>query len=547
LGGYAAKQCAMRVQHDFGPAPIKWVAEPEEQARLDAGIEFEAEVFGELLSRRGGAVLIDSTMRRAAAIATTVAAMDAAVPLILGGWLPDDPVGGRTGRPDVLVAVPGGYLPADVKHHRSAEPKPTKTAALAGLDQPADWELVAGWSSATTYRMVDGLQLAHYTRLLESCGRHPGPHLRYGAVLGTTTADRGNGCAERMFVWHDLTEPLALTFSRSRGKARRSLLDRYDHEHGFRLAIARAANAGGDLLVTPVGQPECRSCPYREVCAEQMGAEDPSAVFTVGNLDVREWIALRRLGITTVDALADLDPAAPEFFTAYHREVSHRTPSSARARLSTASQRARMIRDRTPIVALDQALPGGVGADVEIDCDIEWGADGRVYLWGARVRLRGDDSTAVFVPFVDWSALDAAGERALAERFAGWLRGLRDICAMAGRTVRVYHWSAAERTQLHRILGCDAADLIDPVRGIFTDLERVFTTHFLSVHGSSIKVVAPEFGFSWSAPDAGGAISQTHLAAVRGGRAGAEDSKRWLLAYNADDAAAVAAVRDVVV
>ncbi len=145
---------------------------------------------------------------------------------------------------------------------------------------------------------------------------------------------------------------------------------------------------------------------------------------------------------------------------------------------------------------------------------------------------------------MDWSALDAAGERALGERFAGWLRGLRDICAMAGRTVRVYHWSAAERTQLHRILGCDAADLIDPVRGIFTDLERVFTTHFLSVHGSSIKVVAPEFGFRWSAPDAGGAISQTHLAAVRGGRAGAEDSKRWLLAYNADDAAAVAAVRD---
>jgi len=50
--------------------------------------------------------------------------------------------------------------------------------------------------------------------------------------------------------------------------------------------------------------------------------------------------------------------------------------------------------------------------------------------------------------------------------------------------------------------------------------------------------VAPSFGFSWAAEDAGGAISQTHLGAVRGGGDGAEMSRRWLLAYNADDVAA---------
>ena len=546
LGGYAAKQCAVRVQHDYGPSPLKWVPALEDQARLDAGIAFEADVFAELARLHPAAVCIDPELRRAAAIAATVAAMDAGAPLILGGWLPEDPDAGRTGRPDLLVSVGGGYLPADVKHHRSAEPKPTKTATIAALDTPADWQPVGGWSTATVYRMVDGLQLAHYTRLLEACGRHPGPHLRYGAVLGSTGIDTGGGQRGRVLVWHDLTEPLAATFSRRHGKARRSLLERYDHEHSFRVAVAEAARTaatgGGSLLVEPVGQPECRTCPYRQVCAEQMGADDPSAALTVGNLDVREWITLRRMGIRTIAALADLD-TDPEFFDAYHRELSHRTPAQNRTRLDSARQRARMIRDNTHILPTSTA--GDVGADVEIDCDIEWGTDGLVYLWGARVRLGADDTTAVYVPFADWADnFTPDRERALAEQFTAWLRTLRDLCAMAGRRVRVYHWSAAERSHLHRILGPSVADLIDPKRGVFTDLERVFTAHYLSVHGSSIKVVAPAFGFTWSAPDAGGAISQTHLAAVRGGHTGAEASRRWLLAYNADDVAALAAIRD---
>ena len=59
LGGYAAKQCPVRTQLDFGPAPAAWIPAAEDQARLDAGIRFEAEVFAELRARHPSAVLID--------------------------------------------------------------------------------------------------------------------------------------------------------------------------------------------------------------------------------------------------------------------------------------------------------------------------------------------------------------------------------------------------------------------------------------------------------------------------------------------------------
>jgi predicted RecB family nuclease len=274
-----------------------------------------------------------------------------------------------------------------------------------------------------------------------------------------------------------------------------------------------------------------------------MGAADPSTALTVGGLDVREWITLRRMGITTVNDLAALDPTDPAFLDSYHPEVTHRGRDHARSRLAGASARAALIRDG--IAVRRTASTPVPAADLEIDCDIEWSAEGLVYLWGARVRLAGDESTAVFVPFADWTVRDADAERALAERFATWLRRLRDTTAMAGRRVRVYHWSPAEASRLHRILGSAAADLLHPDTGVFTDLEQVFNANFLSAHGSSIKVVAPVFGFTWRAHDAGGALSQTHLQAARGeDREAAEAARDWLLSYNADDTAAVAAIRD---
>lgn len=189
LGGYAAKQCPVRVQNDFLPLvpTLRWVPSPDDQARLDAGIAFERSIFENLTTLHPAAVVVvDPQLGKAEAITMTVEAMDAGASLVLGGWLPDDVEGGRTGRPDILIKVDRGYLPADVKNHFTVKPSKTRCAVVSSLASPACWLTATGWSAATTHRYEDGFQLAHYTRMLQACGYHSGPDQLRGAVLGTS-------------------------------------------------------------------------------------------------------------------------------------------------------------------------------------------------------------------------------------------------------------------------------------------------------------------------------------------------------------------------
>ena len=557
FGGYAAKQCPVRVQNDYLPLVprLRWVPSPEDQARLDAGNAFEANVFKRLVAIDPSAVVVDSQLPKADAIAMTVQAMDSGAHLILGGWLPDDVDGGRTGRPDILVEVDYGYLPADVKNHLTVKRSKVKSAFISSLASPDERVDVPGWTAATTHRYVDGLQLAHYTRMLEACGYHPGPEQRWGAVLGTSRLESPPGQDPQwVLLWHNLDEQLGFTYSRSRGKARRSLLERYDHEHGFRVKVADNARrvTGGDddpqPLVEPVGQDECGSCPYEEWCAQQMGDDDPSAAISVGGLGIREWLALRRLGVTTTAALSALDPDDPLFFDDYFAEVSNLSRAEARKRLIGAIGRAEMICDGIEVARTGDGPANVPAADVEIDLDIEWDIDNRVYLWGARLRRGGDESTARYITdFVEWAPLDSTREHDLAARFLAWLRAQWDAAVAAGQTLTVFHWSHPERSKLISILGlAEVGDLVDPENGVFMDLEKVFNSNFISLHGSGIKKVAPNFGFAWRVDDPGGAISQTYLSTVRSSNDPHEvaAAKEWLLSYNEDDNAAMAAIRD---
>ena len=86
------------------------------------------------------------------------------------------------------------------------------------------------------------MQLAHYTRMLQACGRHPGDELLLGAIVGTSeVAFTPDAPATWVLAWHNLAEPVVYTYSRSRGKTKRSLLERYDHEHAFRVKVAHRA------------------------------------------------------------------------------------------------------------------------------------------------------------------------------------------------------------------------------------------------------------------------------------------------------------------
>ena len=556
LGAYAAKQCPVRVQNDFLPLvpTLKWVPSPEDQARLDAGIAFERNVFADLAALHPTAVVVDPQLPKADAIAMTVQAMDEGAPLVLGGWLPDDVEGGRKGRPDILIKAGRGYLPADVKHHFTLKRAKVKCALVSSLASPDERLEAMGWT-ATAHRYEDGLQLGHYTRMLQACGYHPGPEQLWGAVVGTTQLEVTPGQdLELVFAWHNLAEPLFFTFSRTLGKTRRSLLERYDHEHAFRVKVAdnarRATGADDDPqpLVEPVGQDECRRCPYQQWCAREMGEDDPSGALTVARLGTREWLTLRRMGVTTTAALSAVDPDDPLFFDEYFAEVSHLTRDQARKRLTAAIERAEMICDGIEIKRSDECPVEVPVADVEIDVDIEYDLDNRVYMWGARLRRGSDDSSAqYFADFVEWDPIDSQRERALAARFAAWLGEQRDAAEAAGQTLKVFHWSHPERSKLKSILGlAEVGNLIDPETGVFVDLEKVFKANFVSLHGSSIKKVAPHFGFAWRVDDPGGAISQTYLSKVHTSTDPDEvaKAKAWLLTYNEDDNAAMAKIRD---
>lgn len=541
LTGHDAGRCARRIHNEWEPAgeQVAWEVPAELQMRFDAGREFEVTVFEELRTTLGPERCTDLTPVRgkATAVEATVSAMEAGREVILGGWLPDDLVGGRTGRPDLLLAVgEGHYVPGEVKAHRMTVRQPRGTLAYSLPGAPTTRLALPGLAARTTARLDDHLQLAHYWRMLEAIGRAPGTPAS-GAVIGT---DRLPGLPGpgRVLTWLELSVAAFETYSRSQGVARRSALERYDHEHGFRLRVATTAAAGGEPLAQPIFTDECDSCPWHDHCLGLAEAGTASARITAGRLSVREWQTLSRLGIVTVESLAELDVDDPAFCAAYLPEVTHL--KDPLGRLASAVRRARMTRDG---VTLERDSSGPVvvpRADVEIDLDIEWDPADRVYLWGAMVA--GPDGATEYHPTVCWQDLEESGEVELAAEFADWLRGRVADAEAAGRTVLVYHYAAPEPTRLAGLLGADAvADLLDH----FVDLLPILRRHFFGLHGLGIKKVAPAFGFTWRDEDPGGLQSQLWLLTARNDadRRAREAARRRILAYNEDDVRATAAVR----
>ena len=546
LGGYAAKRCPTRIHNDFAPLvpTLRWEPSLEVRADLNAGIEFEAEVFAKLIGIHPTAVTVDPALPKSQAVAQTVSAMRTGAPLILGGWLPDDTVGGRTGKPDILVKVDGGFLPADVKHHKTLKPAKVAAKRVSSLAQPSAWWEAEG-CTATAHYYEDGLQLAHYTRMLQACGFHPGEDRLWGAILGTSLLSTSANEPELVFVWHELTAPLRTTFSRSRGKVRRSLLERYDHEHDFRVKVAATASLiigsrdDPEPLVVPIGQKECVGCPYEQYCGEQMGPDDPSAAITRDRLDTREWQALRRFGIATTAELADLDLEDPAFFGLYHAEVTHYGPDQALKRLQAAVRQAQMICDGLdfqPIVEVPIEVPR---ADIEIDFDIEWDTANRIYQWGLRIREAQDDTTARYEPIVSFNSLDDESELALAERVAERLLQWRADARQAGKTLAVYHWHHVEVSRTRKF-DCVRGAL----EGVTVDLLVWFNQTFRVRKEASIKAVATLFGFSWAVDDPSGRLSQQKIEIARAAGDDAIQARQWCLGYNESDVAAQAAIRD---
>ena len=197
-----------------------------------------------------------------------------------------------------------------------------------------------------------------------------------------------------------------------------------------------------------------------------------------------------------------------------------------------------MIRDDIAIEPLGE-WPAVPSADIEIDFDIEWDRDGRIYQWGLRVRDGQDESTARYDPGVSFDPLDEAAEFELAERFADTLEAHLLAAEADGRTVAIYHWTTPEVTRTRRFPRVAAL-----LEGRTVDLCAWMNKEFRVRESFSLKDVAKNCGFSWGVEDAGGFMSLEKIARARGNGPDAAGARQWCLDYNEADVAAQAAIRD---
>jgi predicted RecB family nuclease len=571
LDAYAARSCPVKTHNAFDPT----VAIPpvESGGRMtelfDGASEFEAVVLEQLITRCRGRVVDLRLLAEdppAEQTQACLAAMASGAEVIIAGLLPVDGAGHRVGRPDLLVQgadSPSGrpaYHPAAVKWHKIIErarpplpeqpgspsatpPEEPPTVCYSTLAEPAPGaaRTLPDHTLRLGSRSADFLQLAHYHRMLQACGFAADPAL--GAVIGN------DGLTPNpVLAWADLDRPSVRTFSRSHpeGWRLRSLLERYDFEQDFRVAIAEVAarqtghpETDPPPLVRPIVNRECGRCHWWEHCRPQLDPDDVSLRIDKGALDAREIVTLRRHGIGTVTDLAevDLDP----LLIWYLPEVTHR--SGAEARIRTAVRRARMFREGR---WFDRETSGPIEVPrtcVEIDFDIESAANGRVYLWGFLVQRA--DGPAVYHEFSRFAELDEPAELDLAREAFEWLRSVVET----GESVTVYHYSGYEVAKIRALADRAGDPLLDWAAAYaeeeFVDLLEIVKAHYFGVAGLGLKLMAAHAGFSWRDDDPGGLNSQVWFAeAVHAESAPARAAARQrVLEYNEDDVIATSALR----
>lgn len=524
LDARAATRCPLRTHLMIEP-PEHVVEQPlpvDVLVRIEDGRAFEDQVMAEVAAAVGD--LPDLTGDEAG----TLAAMAAGVPVIAQAELRDH-AGRRTGRPDLLVALPhptadgrAAYMPVEVKAHlvtaggKSGSLGPLRACAhtdvAGGLDPATVAEVEGPW---TRKRPDDLLQLAHYHRLLEHHG-HAGPG--WAGVIGS----------DRTLALVDLTAP---TFQSWRNVSGRwSTLEKYDREFGFRLDVAALATdrvdglTDEDPLVVPARSSECDRCRFEGVCAPRMEDADELTLLPKVTWDVRQ--RLHASGLTTRSALALADPATLPT-NAIREAADH-------ARVQTSGVSLARVRGADRL-----SLPR---ADVEVDVDMESTPDGRVHLWGCLVTDSLDGASPRYVPFADFSAeLD---DTAVFVEFWDWLQGVRSSAIDAERSFAAYCWAGggAEDRYLRLYgprVGVDVEAFIGSPEWV--DLHRVARAHVTTGGSLGLKVVAERMGFAWRDDDPGGGQSMVWYADAV---AGDNRQRQRLLDYNADDVAATRWVRD---
>ena len=557
LGAYPATKCPVVTRFKVLPPPgvVPAPTSPVLQQAFDAGNSFEDNIFAVLLAMHPEAELIPVDDDLRVMTAATEDAMDRRVPIILGGCLPADWDGRRTGKPDVLLldtaGTDGGYLPIDVKLYTlfTVDDDGKATAPVATLDTPTpDHTSDTAGSWRTDNRKKAAFQLAHYWRMLQACGR-ASARGAFGGIID----------ANQAVVWLDLNATDATIQNKKTFEDEPiTWLRAYDHEFEFRRDVAAHTaqirdGAALEPKVLPVWIGECSGCEWAGYCRPEL--EERDHISLLSYMDYWQHRNLRLAGVTTRRQVAERDHftaatigrlSEPQLrgvlddtnadvplgdlwskarsvqpFAAELAAEGTVTAGDLKARLTDpiAVKLGRQLRPAwidqarasvlgTPLLARGFTTLALPEYDVEVDFDMENDLSQNVYMWGLLTTAEG-----VTQPYEVFDAyesdVDGSGARLEAEIFlAFWsrVRTLRDDAVAAGRTFQMFYWSSAELTVARRICGEPAIaglPTVDEVEGFFdeycTDLEVVLKQHFVTPYGTSVKVIAPIAGHTWDA------------------------------------------------
>lgn len=444
--------------------------------------------------------------------------MAAGTPYIWGALLPLDVAGARRGHTELLVRVPGGYLPIIVVRHKITDPGGgAPTTPLTVLNPTT---VRPDPRRRVRPQPRDQLRLAHLVRLLQAAGKcPPGPAM--GGAIGLD-ADA--------VLWHDLD---ARTWPGGR-----SALSEYDARFADRLAVAHAASSGAVPLARPSRVTECRSCPWWPICEVELNAERDVSLVLRGE----DAVALRGVGVTTVDDLAALNPT-----TESPAPLAGMTFADAvllsRAWLADFSLVRRLPEVRVP------------RADVELDVDMESFGDAGAYLWGSWLSGVDVGMEPGYRAFATWQPLPTDDEGRSFGEFWTFLSTVRTRAAARGLSFRAFCYNElAENRWLissaQRFAGAPGVPTVAAVQEFidstsWVDMFGSVREQFLCAHGKGLKTIAPAAGFTWRDPEAGGENSMRWYRDAVGLEGGEPDltQRDRLLRYNEDDVQATFTLR----
>ena len=453
----------------------------------------------------------------------------------------------RVSRPDILVKVGENsglaiWAPVDIKSHSAFDDdNKSNQVELVDLATLDPIETAVGRVSKS-----DALQLAHYMLHLGELGLAPADY-KAGII----------GSDGKRIAWTYLDQTKF-----GRGKAALDAITTYIEDFNkakgiIAQSIAQAKDAAAQVAALPMVQPDgvygCKSCPYRDVCLEEMNAfknneGHPTLLATVTpNMLVKIP--------NYIESITDL------------RQAANLTDFAAKAQI-----RARVWQTKQPeLLDPDKGfdLPE---FDIEIDIDLEnsqaalqeidpgqsAGRD-QVYLYGYGIHDRTiskDWQTARIDSFGNYEDNDGAEYEVMLNM---WQLLEKEVtkAEASGRTIGIYHYSHHEKTWWKNFARRHNGKSGVPTEAAaeefmakyFVDLRPYVEKISFPTMNYSIKALAPVAGFAWKAEGAGGAMSLLkYKAATAIGVSTAikKEAIQWLYEYNLDDIRATFTVREYV-